>query len=410
MDIVERREEENMAEVVVAGHICLDLTPRIGDTSGADLAGLLHPGKLLNVGDCVVSAGGCVPNTGLALIALGVPTDLMAQVGEGPFGQLVMEIIRARGGGSGMRVSPGAETAYSVILAPPGIDRIILHHPGANDSFAADDIDYTALDVAALFHFGYPPLMARMYADGGRELVDIFARAKERGVTTSLDMALPDPGSPAGVADWRTILTRTLPEVDVFVPSIEEAFYCLEKEACVRLRAAARARDAGLNDLLSAEDFQRLAGQLIADGAGIVLLKAGERGMYLRTAGAERLTRLGRAALSDPVQWANRELWVTPYRAPRVASTTGAGDCAIAGFLAALLRGETAERQLMFAAAAGAQNVTAYDTLSGLRSYSETSRQLEQAAPAEMAAPGEGWYSETRGRIWVGPNDRVAAG
>src|SRR3990172_9091313 len=57
---------------------------------------------------------------------------------------------------------------------------------------------YDLLAEARLFHFGYPPLMKRMYEARGHELREIFRRAKGTGVTTSLDMALPDPSSPAG--------------------------------------------------------------------------------------------------------------------------------------------------------------------------------------------------------------------
>ena len=49
-------------------------------------------------------------------------------------------------------------------------------------------------------------------------------------MTTSLDMALPDPSSVAGQADWGTILKATLPYVDIFLPSIEEILYMLRRD------------------------------------------------------------------------------------------------------------------------------------------------------------------------------------
>ena len=107
------------------------------------------------------------------------------------------------------------------MIAPPGIDRVFLHNPGSNNTFVADDVDYEVLAGAGVFHFGYPPLMEKMFAEGGAELTDIFRRARETGATTSLDMALPDPNSPAGRVDWDAILKKTLPCVDLFLPSIE---------------------------------------------------------------------------------------------------------------------------------------------------------------------------------------------
>ena len=59
--------------------------------------------------------------------------------------------------------SENEATSYSVILAVPGIDRIFLHNPGANNTFMAKDISREVLEETALFHFGYPSLMRNMY-------------------------------------------------------------------------------------------------------------------------------------------------------------------------------------------------------------------------------------------------------
>lgn len=121
------------------------------------------------------------------------------------------------------------------MLAVPGIDRVFLHDPGANDTYSSDDMRGLALNGVDLFHFGYPPIMKKMYQNDGEQLADIFCSMKEKGIATSLDMAAVDPDSEAGQADWRTILKRVLPYVDFFVPSIEEILYMLIKEKYGRL-------------------------------------------------------------------------------------------------------------------------------------------------------------------------------
>ena len=63
-------------EVVVAGHICLDVIP--GLTQAPDLT----PGRLVVVGPSAVSTGGPVGNVGLALHRLGVPVRLMGKIGD----------------------------------------------------------------------------------------------------------------------------------------------------------------------------------------------------------------------------------------------------------------------------------------------------------------------------------------
>jgi len=86
-----------------------------------------------------------------------------------------------------------------------------------------------------LFHFGYPPLMERMYANDGIELATIFQRVKALGLTTSLDLSMPDPSSAAGRANWHAILGATLPYVDVFLPSAEEILLMLRRHTVVQV-------------------------------------------------------------------------------------------------------------------------------------------------------------------------------
>ena len=74
-------------DVVVAGHICLDLTPRFSEESGRNFATLLKPGKLIEVGEASISTGGMVSNTGLALYKLGIKTTAMAKVSDDALGR-----------------------------------------------------------------------------------------------------------------------------------------------------------------------------------------------------------------------------------------------------------------------------------------------------------------------------------
>ncbi len=373
--------------VVVAGHLCLDLTPKFRDTAGQGLAEILVPGSLLVVGDCVVSTGGAVANTGLALAKLGVAVTAVGKVGDDSFGSLVVEKMEQARCGEAVRRVPGEQTAYTIILAPPGVDRTFLHNPGANNTFGLRDIDFGAVERSDVMHLGYPPLLRRLYEDGGGELAEIFRRARACGATTSLDMTLPDPEAASGRVDWEAILEAALPAVDIFLPSAEEAVFCLERENFFSLRERGAAEGGGLVDALSREDCRRLTGKLLDFGAGISGLKAGHRGLYLRTAGSARLEEFGRGRCRDVERWSERELWQPAFPVESVASTTGAGDAAIAGFLAAFLRGESPEAALKYAAAAGAQSVSAHDAISGLTDYAGLTRMVD-SAPSEAGPEG----------------------
>ena len=389
-------------DAVVAGHLCLDIIPDFaGDPDTEQFT--IRPGRLMPVGPAVIATGGAVSNTGLALHRLGIHTCLMGIVGDDLFGQAVRQVVSDIDPrlADGVSTRQDLFTSYTIIIDPAGQDRSFLHCPGANDTFSARDVDYRALARARLFHFGYPPVMRCMYENGGFELVEMFSRARQTGVTTSLDMAFPDPDSPAGCADWRGILAATLPYVDLFLPSIEEALSMWRRADFDRLARAAF--QGNILPLIDAELLSALACELLDLGPKVVALKLGDRGLYLRTADVSRWETMGRAGPREPISWAGRELWAPCFRVD-VAGTTGAGDAIIAGFLAALLRDMPPESALRVATAVGACNVEAPDALSGLRSWEDTLRRIEEGWPAcSLDVSAAGWHYDRGHGLWVGP-------
>ena len=137
------------------------------------------------------------------------------------------------------------------MLAFPGVDRIILHNPGANDTFCADDLPMDVIRESALFHFGYPPHMKRMFENEGAELIRMMRLVREAGTVTSLDMSMVDPKSEAGQVDWRSVLEKTLPYVDIFAPSVEELTFMLDRDAYRKIKA--KSSDADFTELLDIE-------------------------------------------------------------------------------------------------------------------------------------------------------------
>ncbi len=236
--------------MVVAGHFCLDIFPDLASIPEGQFTQLFKPGRLIETGPVGFGLGGVVSNTGLALARLGIPTRLLAKIGVDPFADIVDGIFQryakafvdGQGGPilqSDFIVQPGTPTSYTISISPPGVDRIFLHCTGVNDTFVAGDVDFHALKDAAIFHFGYPPLLRQFYRAGGRELVELFRRARKTGVTTSLDMTLPDSAAEAGQADWAAILSAALPDVDIFLPSIEEILFMLRRSTYDELQEAA---------------------------------------------------------------------------------------------------------------------------------------------------------------------------
>lgn len=304
--------------VLLAGHLCVDLAPRLpGDP-------VIEPGRLAAVGALRTSLGGSVANTGRVLAHLGIPIRAAAALGDDALGVLAGELLAREGfDTSEVRVISGVGTSYSIVIEPQGHDRTFWHHAGANDRFRPDGI---ALEGLALVHVGYPSLLAALAADSGATLRRFFDRARAAGVTTSLDLAVVDPDSAAAELDWQRFLATVLPATDLFTPSIDDLSSALGGSASLEQR---------VEDALSL-------------GAGIVAVTAGDRGVALGTAPSARLAA-GGAAVAALSGWSDVRMTMPAAPVDVVVSTNGAGDAATAGFIAALLAATSPEMALRFA-------------------------------------------------------------
>jgi sugar/nucleoside kinase (ribokinase family) len=324
---------------------------------------IFYPGTLQRTSGVTVVTGGAVANTGLPMNLFGVKTALMGRIGDDMFGDAIRRVIVSKGASPDALSTAADDTSsYSVIIALPGRDRIILHDPGANDNFGIDDIDFGEVGDADLFHFGYPQLMRGIYADGGVMLARIFREVKRLGVTTSMDVAYADPSTEAGRQDWKRFLAGVLPHTDIFAPSIEEALMILAPDEYGRLRSGGGSITADFDLGM----LPGLAGELMEMGAAVVVIKCGARGMYVRTADAGRIEAMG-AAAPAAADWASRAIFSASFDpGGEVKSATGAGDTSVAAFLVSLLRGRTIEETISISCAAGALSVSAFDSMERL--------------------------------------------
>ncbi|WP_416150131.1 carbohydrate kinase family protein [Salipaludibacillus sp. HK11] len=357
-------------KVVVAGHVCIDITPVFSSNYVGNLKDILAPGKLVHVEQADIHTGGAVANTGLAMKYFGADTKLIGKIGQDHIGELILNILRKHEAGAEIIIDPDTSSSYTIVFATPGSDRFFLHNPGANDIFFAEDVKDEVLKETTLFHFGYPPIMKSMYQNNGDELLRLFKKVKGYNVATSLDMAAIDADSGAGKIDWEKILRKVLPFVDFFVPSVEELGYMLDKNKYDSWLVRADGKD--ITSILSVnKDVKPLADKLINMGAKVVLIKCGAAGMYFRTADKTVLLDIG-ANLSIQVDtWANQEGFENSYQPEKVLSATGAGDTSVAAFLKAVLDGYPLSKCMQFATATGSLCVASYDALSGLRTFSE---------------------------------------
>lgn len=399
-----KMDKENEFQVVVAGHICFDVIPAFKRNEKTDMKDIFIPGKLINMGGVMVSTGGPVSNTGIALSILGIKTKLMGKIGNDYFGEGVIKHLKERNAENGMVIVDGEETSYTVVIVPPGYDRIFLHNPGANNTFCAEDINYDIVKAAKLFHFGYPPLMKKIFENDGEELLKIFKKVKELGVTTSLDMSLPDASSDSGKADWEKILKRVLPYVDIYLPSVEESMFMIQREDFNYLNENAEGHD--ILEKLDINKLQGLGERLISYGPKIVVIKCGIKGYYIQTQCKEHLKTMGTALPTDFDNWSNRELHEESFCVPNVAAATGSGDSSIAGFLTAYLKGMKIEESIRIACAVGGQNVQVFDALSGIKTWQETLDMIPNWNKNIIEVDGDYWRFDSEMGVRLGKKDK----
>jgi sugar/nucleoside kinase (ribokinase family) len=318
--------------VLVAGHLCIDITPEL--TSVPELV----PGQLYEIGSAQLTLGGCVANTGLALAAAGIPTRVCSRVGRDPLGEIACRLLTEQGVDlEGITTTAEASTSYTIVLQSPERDRTFWHHPGANAAFTGREV---SLDGVEILHLGYPPLLPALLADDGAPLLNLLREARSRQITTSLDLAVVDPRSKVAEVDWRGIFAQILPYVDIATPSIDDLTSAL-----------------GITRTPDDDLVEECAHRLIEDGCAVAAVSAGVRGAFAVSAGADRLGAAGPALASVRSAWSSTAEWVPAATPRRVVNTTGAGDAATAGLLYGLAQGTGIRRATRLAARFAAASI-----------------------------------------------------
>jgi sugar/nucleoside kinase (ribokinase family) len=275
-------------------------------------------GSLGLVDEISLRGGGCALNTASVLARFGLPASVVGKVGADPLGDFVLGLLDERGiERLGVLRDPEAPTSVTVVLVDSGGERTFLHLPGANGCLRLDELDEDVLFSGRALHLAGALVMPEL---DGEPAAAVLKRAKERGLTTSLDTVWDATGR------WERLLP-SLPFVDVFVPSLAEAAEVSGEQKAPAAAAWLRER-----------------------GVGTVALKLGRDGCYIA---GEEFEGFVAASAVDAVD------------------STGAGDAFAAGFLYGHLAGWPLDRTAAFANAAGALATTAVGAVDGVTGLDE---------------------------------------
>jgi sugar/nucleoside kinase (ribokinase family) len=292
-------------DILTFGDMCVDLI-----LSGDDITPRFGQVEQL-VGDYFLEMGGSACLFACQAARLGLRTAVLGKVGPDLFGELALHRLAERGVDTRhITVDPGLKTGLGLALVKGG-DRAILTYPGSLDAITPDDVSTDLLASARHLHHGSYFLQTRLRP----AIPEIFRRAQESGMTTSLDTNW-DPAE-----RWDGGLRAALSHTDIFLPNRQE----LERITGVS------GLEAGLH---AVHDL----------GAPVVAVKLGPQGAC--ASDGERLYRCR----------------VTPVD---TGDSVGAGDSFDAGFVAGRLQGHSLPECLQLACAGGRAVAGAVGGLAG---------------------------------------------
>ena len=363
-------------DAVIAGYICVDMIPDFKKSQSViSISNLFVPGKLIEIDGISFVLGGAVPNTGLAMKKFNKNVFLNGLVGNDFIGKIAIEWLDKYNLSEGIRMTDQAGTAFSIVIAPPGIDRIFLESPGCNQIFGISFINFDAVSGSRLFHFGYPPLLKQFYENNGSQLVELFSDIQRMGVVTSLDLSLPDTESESGRIDWRGIMQKVLPYTDIFVPSLEEVLQIMKPVEYAEILSSSVSSD--IIDQVIINTIREIGRGFIDSGVKMFLIKAGHLGAYLLTG---NISSINEKAGLNLVQenWNNCELWCKAYKADplKIKNSSGAGDTAAAAFLSAILNNEGPDSSIRYATLAGRNNLYCKNVYDDLKDWEEMKKEI----------------------------------
>lgn len=298
--------------------VCIGIL--VADLVGGPLLKYPAKGQLITVEDMSLHTGGCAANTGIALSRLGIKTGVIGKVGSDGLGDFIVNALKREAIDiKGIARSQKDNTSSTMVIVDKDGERSFIHNIGANADFGIKDINFDLLKNCKIAHIAGSFLMPQF---DGKQTKECLEKLKKHGIKTSVDTAWDSTGK------WLKIIEQSLPFIDIFIPSIDEA------------------------RLISGKDtLKEMAEFFMEYGVKTVVIKMGDKGSYAKDK--------------------DKELYIPPFKV-EAKDTTGAGDSFVAGFLAGVVHGFPLEKSLELGNAVGAMCVTQFGASAGIKSFDET--------------------------------------
>ena len=283
-----------------------------------------YPGKglLMPVNSITLHNGGNAMTAAINLKKLGVETTMVGKVGADVFGSFLKDKLNTAGVNvAGLQTDATTQTSASVLLIDDSGERSFFHCKGTNAVFSVKDVDFSVIEDCDMVFVTGSFLMDNF---DGKETMEFLKKCKEMGKTTFLDVCWDASGR------WGELLDMSMPYIDYFMPSIDEA-------VCIA----------------GCENAEQIADVFFSRGVKNVVIKMGSKGAFLRR-GSESTGKIFPCC-----------------KGVKAVDTTGAGDSFCSGFLAAFARDCNLEDCVRFANGTGAHCVMAVGATTGIKTYEE---------------------------------------
>lgn len=264
-------------------------------------------------------AGTCAA-TAMDLARLGIQVTTFGVVGDDSIGLWLTRALTEEGVNTeGVRVDSSTPTSATMLPIRPNGERPALHVIGANAKIVPSDVKWEDAPTASHFHLGGSLLLEGIDGEG---TVRLLREAKERGMTTSMDI-IGVPGK-----DYDALFGKAYSYLD----------YLLVNDDDVVLLTGATSVESGIDSML-------------AEGVGACVITIGADGALYKDKDG-----LG---------------FHKPSHSIDVVDTTGCGDAFSAGFIAGVVLGKSMEESVELGIASGSAVARALGSDAGVHSFEE---------------------------------------
>ena len=328
---IDKLINEEHSGIVIAGNILTDNIKLIDNYP--------DKGMLSTITSLTRAVGGCVPNTAINLSKIDrtISISAVGRIGNDDNGKYVLMELQKNGIDiSNIAISQTAPTSFSDVMSIKSTgERTFFHHRGANAEFCPADIKIKALDCKML-HIGYI-LLLDSFDEYDNEYGTVMARflkdVQDQGIKTSIDVVSDSSGKFA---------EKVIPALKYTDNAIMN-----EIEGCGVAELSSRDE----NGKIIKTNIYRSMEKIMEYGVKErVILHCPEGGFILNKNG--EFTE--QPSLKLPAGF--------------IKGSVGAGDAFCAGCLYGIYNGLTDIQILDFASGAAAFNLSAEDSVSGMKS------------------------------------------